>query len=541
MTRGRVGRAWGPSRLDTNSGEVGFLSGITLRARAAQRRRVIKKTIIDQLILQGNDGSIDYDESPTVSAELQNAMLDMLLHCGRIPDLNLHCAGPRPAAVAREEKLATQSLENLQVKATDKGPDTSRTLVYHTLWWAGDIVAMALQNLKQPLSWILWAWLSMGIATMLFQAATHSVRTALLLLCKVPGVSWLSPSLCQPSWAGAFPSCELPGVSWLFPSSCTPNAEVEQSTFKNSPFATFEEFQNEEEKLLPAIQKASAFFNLSLPHKFSRLNSPVRILQQHVRRSDLPSAQREHLVAEFGGYIDFLEDAVEPLVDFQTDCEITLGLVDAKNMHTLQRIEELHEGLFFWPVRFVSALLSLFSPRSASWIEQKILEEYTDNMSRVLSIVEDQEAAIESLMARFRQGHKHLQGISESSMALAPLASARNSFDQPMNPKQSLSRIWKAVVSMVHNGEDDPEELLLLRKVHSETLTALDLMSDAKVDVIVVKKSLERLQKLASSHRKGLTTASNARLRSHQRHVRAVGQELKKGHQCVTGGGCKSV
>lgn len=42
-------------------------------------------------------------------------------------------------------------------------------------------------------------------------------------------------------------------------------------------------------------------------------------------------------------------------------------------------------------------------------------------------------------------------------MALAPLSSPRNSFDQPINPKQSLSWIWKAVVSMVHSGEDDPD------------------------------------------------------------------------------------
>ena len=155
--------------------------------------------------------------------------------------------------------------------------------------WTYDVMGGALNALKAPISYLIAAWLLIGLLVFLRNLLFSSVFSALSPLCRIPGASLLSLPMCRSQVSIQYSGNEPPPVE-------------------------FDELMNIQNKFDAVLQESAG--GVSLPLDMKRGETSIRDLRQVVRFSQLHS--KNELVLEFDGFIETARIASYDLQKFNS-------------------------------------------------------------------------------------------------------------------------------------------------------------------------------------------------------------------------------
>lgn len=154
--------------------------------------------------------------------------------------------------------------------------------------WIIDVIGKALSTLKTPISFILAAYMLVGLLLVMRNLVTSSIYSALSPICRIPGSSFLHLPMCQMA------------------------ASVKQDS--EPPPVHFDDLMAVQSQFEAILEETAG--GVSLPLDMKRSEASIRDLRQIVHHSALRS--RNELVLEFDGFIETARIASYDLQKFSS-------------------------------------------------------------------------------------------------------------------------------------------------------------------------------------------------------------------------------
>ncbi|KIW18643.1 hypothetical protein PV08_02932 [Exophiala spinifera] len=261
-----------------------------------------------------------------------------------------------PAASSRPATNMARS--NAAPEATV--PDRVLQIAGHIAEWILDVLVQTLKTLKKPISWLLAAYLFVGILMLAKNLLTSSVYTALSPICRIPGASLLHLPICEYISTNFDAPTLSPGAS----------APVE-----------FEALMRTQSHFEEILSESAA--GVALPLDMKRSETSIRDLRQIVRFSQLSS--RNELVLEFDGFIETARIASYDLQKFNSHVGRGVDIVLSTARWTQRVLDDMalrqsSRGLV--PSFIQDRLFAPFAP--VRFTESRLLDQYIQH-TRVVS------------------------------------------------------------------------------------------------------------------------------------------------------------
>jgi hypothetical protein len=161
----------------------------------------------------------------------------------------------------RGEKRATAKANPGEATDEDLIPEIVTEHLTAMLLWSTDVVGKAFRVLKTPVSYVLAAWLLIGLGIIARNLATSSIYSSLSPICRIPGTSLLNLPFCP---AGGFGSDNEP-----------------------PPTVEFDQLMNMQSKFEEVLEETAR--SVGLPMELKRGETSLRDLRQLVKYSNIQS------------------------------------------------------------------------------------------------------------------------------------------------------------------------------------------------------------------------------------------------------------
>ncbi len=195
--------------------------------------------------------------------------------------------------VARSNRSEKPRYSRLKERKTQKrfeqGTESMVNLVTSIGGWMIDVMGKALSTLKTPISFILAAYILVGLLLIIRNLLTSSIYSALSPLCRIPGSSLLHLPMCHSAASARYQGSEPPPVH-------------------------FDDLMTVQSKFEAILEESAG--GVSLPLDMKRGEASIRDLRQIVRHSGLRS--KNELVLEFDGFIETARIASYDLQKFNS-------------------------------------------------------------------------------------------------------------------------------------------------------------------------------------------------------------------------------
>ena len=329
--------------------------------------------------------------------------------------------------------------------------------------WSFDILGGALKNLKRPISWVIAAYLFLGLFTLLQNMLTRSVYSALSPLCRIPGSGFLNLPMCQSKYEG--PTIDA---------AATPVEFEELMTVQGH----FEEIME---------QSASG---VSLPLDMKRSETSIRDLRQVVRFSQLHS--RNEMVLEFDGFIETARIASYDLQKFNSHIGRGVDIVLSTARWTERVLDDMAlkqstRGVI--PGFINDKLLAPFQP--LQFTESRLLDQYIKH-TRVIS------EEIEQLLAEAQALLMVLQNLEDRLDVIHGIA-MRDNIHAQGSKDEVLSQLWTILGGNRGALGKYNNQLRLLKEVGNQRKVAWAHVSGTILKLQAMGAELEELRERVGS------------------------------------------
>lgn len=329
--------------------------------------------------------------------------------------------------------------------------------------WALDIVAGALKNLKRPISWVLAAYLFLGLFTLLQNMLTKSIYSAISPICRIPGSSFFNLPICQSNFEG--------------PTIDGGAAPVE-----------FEELMTVQSHFEEIMEQSAS--GVSLPLDMKRSETSIRDLRQVVRFSQLHS--RNEMVLEFDGFIETARIASYDLQKFNSHIGRGVDIVLSTARWTERVLDDMAlkqstRGLI--PGFINDKLLAPFQP--VQFTESRLLDQYIKH-TRVIS------EEIEQLLAEAQALLLVLQNLEDRLDVIHGIA-MRDNIHAQGSKDEVLSQLWTLLGGNRGALGKYNNQLRLLREVGNQRKVAWAHVSGTILKLQAMGAELEELRERVGS------------------------------------------
>jgi hypothetical protein len=360
------------------------------------------------------------------------------------------------------------SQQSSPTKTVDAGNDSQMLdnvldLLASIAGWALDIVAGALKNLKRPISWVLAAYLFLGMFTLLQNMLTKSIYSAMSPICRIPGSSFLNLPMCQSKYEGP----TIDGAA----------APVE-----------FEELMTVQSHFEEIMEQSAS--GVSLPLDMKRSETSIRDLRQVVRFSQLHS--RNEMVLEFDGFIETARIASYDLQKFNSHIGRGVDIVLSTARWTERVLDDMAlkqstRGLI--PGFINDKLLAPFQP--LKFTESRLLDQYIKH-TRVIS------EEIEQLLAEAQALLLVLQNLEDRLDVIHGIA-MRDNIHAQGSKDEVLSQLWTLLGGNRGALGKYNNQLRLLREVGNQRKVAWAHVSGTILKLQAMGAELEELRERVGS------------------------------------------
>ena len=329
--------------------------------------------------------------------------------------------------------------------------------------WALDIVAGALKNLKKPISWVLAAYLFLGMFTLLQNMLTRSIYSAMSPICRIPGSSFLNLPMCQSNYEG--------------PTIDGGAAPVE-----------FEELMTVQSHFEEIMEQSAS--GVSLPLDMKRSETSIRDLRQVVRFSQLHS--RNEMVLEFDGFIETARIASYDLQKFNSHIGRGVDIVLSTARWTERVLDDMAlkqstRGII--PGFISDKLLAPFQP--LQFTESRLLDQYIKH-TRVIS------EEIEQLLAEAQALLLVLQNLEDRLDVIHGIA-MRDNIHAQGSKDEILSQLWTLLGGNRGALGKYNNQLRLLKEVGNQRKVAWAHVSGTILKLQAMGAELEELRERVGS------------------------------------------
>ena len=368
-----------------------------------------------------------------------------------------------------DSKSAVQSRTRGKAAQSTDTDDGSRVLenIFDVLGsiaeWGLDIVSGALKNLKKPISWVLAAYLFLGMFTLLQNMLTRSVYSALSPICRIPGSSFFNLPMCQSKYEG--PTIE--GVA----------APVE-----------FDELMTVQSHFEEIMEQSAS--GVSLPLEMKRSETSIRDLRQVVRFSQLHS--RNEMVLEFDGFIETARIASYDLQKFNSHIGRGVDIVLSTARWTERVLDDMAlkrstRGII--PGFINDKLLAPFQP--LQFTESRLLDQYIKH-TRVIS------EEIEQLLVEAQALLMVLQNLEDRLDVIHGIA-MRDNIHAQGSKDEILSQLWTLLGGNRGALGKYNNQLRLLKEVGNQRKVAWAHVSGTILKLQAMGAELEELRERVGS------------------------------------------
>lgn len=381
---------------------------------------------------------------------------------------------PKPEPRKHTGRTATENFANLKSASRDQAHAARKTdepqmlesllgMLGSIAEWGLDIVASALKTLKKPISWVLAAYLFLGLFTLLQNMLTRSVYSALSPICRIPGSSFFNLPMCQSKFEGP----TLDGVS----------APVE-----------FDELMTVQSHFEEIMEQSAS--GVSLPLDMKRSETSIRDLRQVVRFSQLHS--RNEMVLEFDGFIETARIASYDLQKFNSHIGRGVDIVLSTARWTERVLDDMAlkqstRGLI--PGFISDKLLAPFQP--LRFTESRLLDQYIKH-TRVIS------EEIEQLLVEAQALLMVLQNLEDRLDVIHGIA-MRDNIHAQGSKDEVLSQLWTILGGNRGALGKYNNQLRLLREVGSQRKVAWAHVSGTILKLQAMGAELEELRERVGS------------------------------------------
>lgn len=360
--------------------------------------------------------------------------------------------------------------------------------------WALDIVAGALKSLKTPISWVLAAYLFLGLFTLLQNMLTRSIYSALSPICRIPGSSFFNLPMCESKFEG--------------PTIDGGSAPVE-----------FEELMTVQSHFEEIMEQSAS--GVSLPLDMKRSETSIRDLRQVVRFSQLHS--RNEMVLEFDGFIETARIASYDLQKFNSHIGRGVDIVLSTARWTERVLDDMAlkqstRGLI--PGFINDKLLAPFQP--LQFTESRLLDQYIKH-TRVIS------EEIEQLLAEAQALLLVLQNLEDRLDVIHGIA-MRDNIHAQGSKDEVLSQLWTLLGGNRGALGKYNNQLRLLREVGSQRKVARAHVSSTILKLQAMGAELEELRERVGSAEL-LRDRANIPLAVHLESIRLGVERLEDGRK----------
>ena len=195
----------------------------------------------------------------------------------------------RQLSPEKDQPVARRRAEPTAQVTFESAADDVVSFVQPMVRYFYEVLGRAFQKMKTPLSYIVAAWLLLGLAMFLRNLFFSSLRSALSPVCRIPGTQFLHLPMCQPTALAQYSGEEPPPVQ-------------------------FDQLMNVQNKFEAVMEEAAG--GVSLPLDMKRGETSIRDLRQVVKFSQLHS--RNELVLEFDGFLETARIASYDLQKFNS-------------------------------------------------------------------------------------------------------------------------------------------------------------------------------------------------------------------------------
>ena len=327
--------------------------------------------------------SIPHLPPPNQSTNLWNSdfIMPALEKESRLPQ-----AAPASSTLRRRpKKAATQSKTSVHMESSESSSNLGTYMgrfAENTLIWILSIIGGALYALKRPLSFLLAAYMFMGLLIIGQNILTSRLSAALSPICRVPGVSFFASDFC------ASPiHLDLSGP--------------------DVPQPEFDELMNIQTKFEDLLLQTGDDYAIPAFMKQSQL--AMRDVREVVRFSQLRS--KNELVFEFNGFIDAASQASWDLETFNSHVGRTVDKVLLTARWTQRALDDIAgpNGTRSSIGTFVSAVLAPFQPMK--YTEDVVLDQYIKHSDAVQSEISDLLLEAQAVFALLRSLEETLDAI----------------------------------------------------------------------------------------------------------------------------------
>jgi hypothetical protein len=333
--------------------------------------------------------------------------------------------------------------------------------IFHATWehviepsleFVGSLLHMILHTLKPFLAFAIAFWILAMVLLVLRNRIYSAANSMLSPLCYVPGISYLSPSLCGN------------------PQQSSGTVEFEQLLDAQSSF----------EDVLTSTSEIA-----SLPYDMKRSEASIRDLRTVIRYSSLPS--RNELSFEFDGFIESARQASMDLSAFDSRVGRAVDAVLSTNRWTLSVLsgvaeDEANKGL----AKKMLAQIPLFSFRSSPDPRAIVLQQYLRHTRDLEDQVADVILEAQGLLML-------LQSLDDRLDHIASIA-ARDGVTIKGSRDELLASLWTWLGGNKGSVKRLEQHLLLLRSVNQYQKTAWQHISATILKLQTIANQLEDLR-----------------------------------------------
>ena len=371
----------------------------------------------------------------------------------------------RPQVRARQrspEKMkpsieVNRAKETAQVKF-ENAADDIMSFVQPICRYGYDVLGGALHTLKTPISFLIAAWLLIGMLVFLRNLFFSSIYPALSPICRIPGTQFLNLPMCQSSVVAHYSGEEPPPVE-------------------------FDQLMNVQNKFEAVMEEAAG--GVSLPLDMKRGETSIRDLRQVVRFSQLHS--RNELVLEFDGFIETARIASYDLQKFNSHVGRGVDNILATARWTKRVLDgiaarDASQGAL--ASFFNDRLLAPFQP--VKFTEDVLLDQYVQHTR----VVEDE---INRLVTEAQALLLVLQNLEDRLDVIHGIATRENLHAQG-SKAEVLSELWTILGGNRGKLGKFDSQLRLLNQVNTYRQNAIAHVSGTMVKLQGMGTELEELR-----------------------------------------------
>ena len=306
-----------------------------------------------------------------------------------MPALDKESPSPQKAQATSQLRKRPKQAAQPKAPVLEATADSSSRLAENAsrvaeavLAWVLAVLGGALQALKRPLSYIVAIYMLVGLLIVLQNILTSKISTALSPICRVPGVHFLIPRLCESPI-----QLNLSGPS--------------------VPQPEFDELMSVQNKFEDLLQQTGDDYAIPAFMKQSQL--AMRDVREVVRFSQLRS--KHELVFEFNTFIDAASQASWDLETFNSHVGRTVDKVLLTARWTQRALDDIAgpNGTRGRIGRFVSTVLAPFQP--VKYTEDVVLDQYIKHSDAVQNEISDLLGEAQAVFALLRSLEETLDAV----------------------------------------------------------------------------------------------------------------------------------